>query len=82
MDEERICALCEETLEEDDEGHLLEDGRLVCDSCFEYSCGQCDSCGGYFEEDHKSYIISYHDICTYFMRGSRGIYETCRGSGI
>ena len=51
MDEERICALCEETLEEDDEGHLLEDGRLVCDSCFEYSCGQCDSCGGYFEED-------------------------------
>lgn len=51
MDEERICSHCEEELSEEDEGHFLKDGRLVCDSCFEFSCAACDDCGEYVEED-------------------------------
>ena len=51
MDEERICELCGEVLSEEDEGHTLKNGRLVCDGCFEYSCGECDYCGEYVEED-------------------------------
>lgn len=51
MEEERVCALCGETLSEDDEGHTLKDGRLVCDDCLEYNCASCDDCGEYVEED-------------------------------
>lgn len=55
MEEERICALCGEMLEEDDEGNYLKDGRLVCESCFDCNCGSCDYCGESFEEDDLTY---------------------------
>ena len=51
MKKDRICELCDEKLEEDDEGHYLKDGRLVCSGCFEFSCAPCDDCGELFEED-------------------------------
>ena len=63
MEEERICALCEEELEEDDKGHVLKDGRLVCDSCFEYSCAKCDDCGEYVEEDELDYWGDDYRLC-------------------
>jgi len=63
MEEERICALCEEELEEDDEGHILKDGRLVCDGCFEYSCAACDDCGEYVEEDDLEYWGDDYRLC-------------------
>ena len=55
LQELRICALCGEELEEDDEGQKLKDGRIVCENCAEYNCGCCDQCGDYVEEDDLTY---------------------------
>ena len=63
MDEERICALCGEALSEEDEGHILQDGRMVCDDCFEYNCAACDKCGDYVEEDDLTYWGDDYRLC-------------------
>ena len=63
MEEERICALCEEALSEEDEGHVLKDGRLVCDDCFEYSCAPCDDCGEYMAEDDLTFWGDDYRLC-------------------
>ncbi len=63
MDEDRVCALCGELLSEDDEGHFLKDGRLVCEDCLEYNCGCCDNCGEYVEEDELEYFGDDYRLC-------------------
>ncbi len=55
MEEERICALCGEKLEDDDEGRFLKDGRLVCDCCAEFRCAVCDECEELVEEDEMTF---------------------------
>ena len=51
MENERICDLCGEPISEDEEFHTLDDGREVCDECFNYSCGECGICGKIVPED-------------------------------
>lgn len=63
MEEERVCAICGETLSEDEKGHILKDERLVCDGCFEYNCASCDDCGEYLEEDDLEYWGDDYRLC-------------------
>ena len=63
MKDKRICALCNEELSEDNEGHILQDGRLVCDDCFEFNCAACDECGDYVEEDDLTYWGDDYRLC-------------------
>jgi len=63
MEKERICALCGESLSEDDEGHILEDGRVVCDDCFDYSCAECGFCGKIVPEDELEFFGDDVRIC-------------------
>ena len=55
MDEEKVCAICEEPIEEDEEFFTLEDGSVVCESCYENSTEECAMCGGRFHEDDMTF---------------------------
>ena len=63
MSEKRICSLCENPLPEEDEGHILQDGRLVCDDCYEFNCASCDECGSIVEEDDLTYWGDDYRLC-------------------
>ena len=49
MEEEKICSLCEEPIE-DEEYKELGDGSIVCNACFEEECKQCEVCKNYYSE--------------------------------
>lgn len=51
MEENKKCAICEETIDDDEEYHELPDGRIVCDYCYENALCECDECGERFPED-------------------------------
>ncbi len=54
MAEEKKCAICGDIIDEEDEDQEyqeLDDGRIVCESCYEFSTKECDECGRRFPED-------------------------------
>lgn len=63
MDEERVCSMCDEAIGEDDEFFVLDDGSIVCESCYEYNTEECGLCGGRFPEDDMEFFGDDIRIC-------------------
>ncbi len=54
-DNRLICSCCGEIIDEDDSYYELEDGSIICDSCFDDQYGICDSCGKVELSDELTY---------------------------
>jgi hypothetical protein len=54
MDELK-CSRCGELIEEDDDRYQLEDGSVVCSTCFEYEFFECEMCGKITSADDMKY---------------------------
>ena len=53
--EELLCDFCGEPIEEDDEKHTLDDGSIICSSCYEYSFRECEMCGKVVPKDDLTF---------------------------
>ncbi len=58
----KVCALCEEKIEDEDY-HELADGRIVCDYCYENDTVECDDCGERYPEDELEYWGDDYILC-------------------
>lgn len=63
MEEEKICSMCSEPIGEDEESFELDDGSIVCESCYEYNTEECGLCGGRFPEDDMEFFGDDIRIC-------------------
>ena len=53
---EKICDCCGEIInEEESEFYELEDGRIICETCFDYHFGKCEMCGKITEQDDLTF---------------------------
>ncbi len=56
MDDERVCSMCGDSIEEDAEFFELDDGSIVCESCYEFDTEECGLCGGRYPKDDMEFF--------------------------
>ena len=55
--------MCNEPIEEDEESFELNDGSIVCESCYDNNTEECGLCGGRFPEDDMEFFGDDLRIC-------------------
>ena len=80
MDEEKICACCEQPIE-GDEFEVLGDESIVCNECFEEACKQCAVCDEYFIEDSMKTLDDDDGtlVCEYCYENNTEECAMCEG---